>query len=163
MISPGLITKGFGTENVITKGYGGIFAPIIKVVTEVARRIGKGGSNAYYQAKNFVVQLKEVVVYGRIVQQTKKGELSEVVGHEMHKFYSDRIVEIKTEGLAKGNSTPDKEILVEIEQVDPIEPEYLVTGLGLSHAAPRSLKSLKVETGHLVKEALLYTKGITKK
>ena len=124
-ITPGLITKGFGTENVITKGYGGIFAPIIKVVTEVARRIGKGGSNAYYQAKNYAVQLKEMVVYGRIVQKTNNGELTEVTGHEKHKFYNDRIVEVRTESLSKGNSRPDKEILVEVERVDPIEPEYL--------------------------------------
>lgn len=125
-ITPGLITKGFGTENVITKGYGGIFAPIIKVVTEVARRIGKGGSNAYYQAKNYVVQLKEMVVYGRIVQRANNGDLAEVTGHEKHKFYNDRIVEVRTESLSKGNSKPANDILVEIERVDPIETEYLV-------------------------------------
>lgn len=139
MISPGLITKGFGTENIITKGYGGIFEPIIKVVTETVRRIGKGGSNAYYQAKNYIVQLKEMVVYGRMVQKTTNNQINEVTGHEKHKFYNDRIVEIRAESLEKGDSSPAKTILVEVERAEPIESEYLV------------------------KEALLYTKGITKK
>ena len=117
---PGLITRGLGTPNQVTRGYG-FFGQVVQAVVDAGRRVVRGGRSALKKAEEY---LYRVAVAARLMSK------AEVMGYRSKTEAFDHGFP-QVEGATYLEIDPSKRILVRAKplqsQEKPEEP-VIVTG-----------------------------------